>query len=61
MANKGFKGVRMKKMTVIRQMSFGQYIQARWALENPEQYKAGLMLDISIYKQEQLDINILMI
>lgn len=46
----------MKKMTVIRQMSFGQYIQARWALENPEQYKAGLMLDISIYKQEQLDI-----
>ena len=46
----------MKKMTVIRQMSFGQYIQARWALENPEQYKAGLMLDISIYKQEQLDM-----
>lgn len=45
-----------RKMTVIRQMSFGQYCQALWAIENPDQFNAGLMLDMSIYKAEQTEV-----
>lgn len=45
----------IKKTTIVRQMTFGHYCQALWALENPEQFENGLMLDVSIYKAEQIE------
>lgn len=42
------------KMTVLRTMSFGKYCQARWAMQYPDLFRAGQLLDMSIYEQEQL-------
>ena len=36
-----------KKRTVLKRLTEGDYIRALWLLENQEEYKKGLMIDLS--------------
>ena len=46
----------MKKKTVVRKISWKEYVTVLWILEHRKQYEEGEICDLSMFPQEQLEI-----
>ena len=45
----------MKKKTVVRKISWKEYVTVLWILEHRKQYEEGEICDLSMFPQEQLE------
>ena len=46
----------MKKKTVVRKISWKEYVTILWILEHRKQYEEGEICDLSMFPQEQLEL-----
>lgn len=46
----------MKKKTVVRKISWKEYVTVLWILEHRKQYEEGEICDLSMFPQEQLEL-----